>query len=61
MFSTNTALKPHRAFDKFGAYARLHHGGDVAAATKALAFRGYGAGTAEAIRRVQTAKRGEAA
>ena len=61
VFSTNATLDPHRAFDKFGAYTRLYHGGDISAATRALALRGFGAGTAGATRRVQTAKRGEAA
>jgi len=60
VFSTNATLEPHRAFDKFGAYTRLYHGGDISAATRALALRGFGAGTAGAISR-QTAKRGEAA
>ena len=43
VFSTNAApFAPQRAYDKFGAYAWLHHGGDYQAAAKALAPEGDG-------------------
>jgi hypothetical protein len=44
VFSTNAAPFDHeRAYDKFGAYALLEHGGDFSAASRALALAGYGA------------------
>ncbi|MGV3619100.1 MAG: DNA primase family protein [Fimbriimonas sp.] len=36
-------LPPNRAFDKFGVYARLYHGGDLTAAARDLGAKGYGA------------------
>ena len=35
-------FEAEKAYDLFGAYARLHHGGDFTAAAKALAAEGYG-------------------
>lgn len=42
VFSTSTALEAGRGYDKFGAYAALHHAGDFKAAARALSARGYG-------------------
>jgi hypothetical protein len=42
VFSTSTAFGTASSYSKFGAYARLHHGGDYGAAAKALAEGGYG-------------------
>jgi hypothetical protein len=42
MFSTSTTFEPNRSYDKFGAYAVLHHDGDLGAAAKDLASKGYG-------------------
>lgn len=43
VFSTNAgALESDRAYDRFGAFARLSHGGDLAAAAQDLASKGYG-------------------
>lgn len=42
VFSTSTAFKAERSYDKFGAYAVLHHDGDLEAAAKDLASKGYG-------------------
>jgi hypothetical protein len=37
VFSTSTSFEPRRVYNKFGAYARLHHRGDFEAAAKELA------------------------
>lgn len=42
VFSTSTVFEAGRSYTKFGAYALLHHGGDFAAATRALRAEGYG-------------------
>lgn len=36
VFTTSTIFEPERGYDKFGAYALLHHDGDVSAAASAL-------------------------
>lgn len=41
VFSTSTPFEAERSYDKFGAYAVLHHDGDHAAAAKELAGLGY--------------------
>ena len=35
-------LQPNRVYDKFGLYARLSHGGDIGAATRDIASKGFG-------------------
>jgi Bifunctional DNA primase/polymerase, N-terminal len=42
VFSTSTAFEANRAYDKFGVYAVLKHGGDFKAAAKELRSKGYG-------------------
>ena len=43
VFSSSAApFETERPYDKLGAYALLEHGGDIAAAVKALAASGYG-------------------
>jgi putative DNA primase/helicase len=42
VFSTSTSFEPRRSYTKFGAYARLNHGGDYKAAARELARLGYG-------------------
>ena len=42
VFSSSTEFEPETPYDKFGAYALLEHGGNIAAAAKALAEAGYG-------------------
>lgn len=42
VFSSSTAFDADRSYDKFGAYAVLEHGGDLAAAARSLANLGYG-------------------
>ncbi len=42
VFSTSTVFDPERPYSKFGAYALLEHGGDYAAAARALRAGGYG-------------------
>src|SRR5262249_52996097 len=43
IYSTNAhPFEPEHAYGKFAAYALLEHGGDVQAAARALAARGYG-------------------
>jgi hypothetical protein len=42
VFSTSTPFEAPRSYDRFGAYAVLKHGGDFAAAARALAAQGYG-------------------
>ena len=42
VFSTSTVFDAERSYDKFGAYARLHHHDDHGAAAGALAKEGYG-------------------
>jgi len=42
VFSTSTSFEARTSYSKFGAYARLHHGGDHHAAAKALSEAGYG-------------------
>ena len=37
VFTSSTSFQPDRSYDKFGAYAVLQHGGDVATAARALA------------------------
>lgn len=41
-FSTSTPFETEEGYSKFRAYALLHHGGDFAAAARALRFKGYG-------------------
>lgn len=41
VFSTSTIFEPERAYTKFAAYTLLEHGGDFAAAAKALIEEGY--------------------
>jgi hypothetical protein len=45
VFSSSTPFQTDRRYDKFAAYTLLTHGGDFAAATRALAAQGYGAAT----------------
>jgi AAA domain/Bifunctional DNA primase/polymerase, N-terminal len=42
VFTTSTALDTEVTYTKFGAYTRLRHDGDYAAATRALSNAGYG-------------------
>ena len=42
VFSSATPFDPERSYSKFAAHAVLEHGGDYAAAAKALAAQGYG-------------------
>lgn len=42
VFSSSTEFETEQPYDKFGALALLEHGGDIAAAAKALAEAGYG-------------------
>jgi hypothetical protein len=42
VFSSSTPFRTDRSYDKFAAYALLTHGGNGAAAARALAERGYG-------------------
>jgi hypothetical protein len=42
VFSTSTAFDADKAYNKFGAYTVLNHGGDFQAAAQALAAQGYG-------------------
>jgi hypothetical protein len=42
VFSSSTPFEPERSYSKFGAYAVLQHGGDHAAAARALRADGYG-------------------
>jgi hypothetical protein len=42
VFSTSTVFQAERSYTKFGTYAVLEHGGDHAAAARALAARGFG-------------------
>ncbi len=42
VFSTSSELDEQRAYDKFGAHARLNHSGDLGAAARALVQQGYG-------------------
>lgn len=50
VFSTNAApFEAEKGYDLFGAYARLEHGGDFAAAGRALRAEGYGAAPAETV------------
>lgn len=42
VFSTSTQFEAERSYDKFGAYALLHHNGDYAAAARVLMDEGYG-------------------
>lgn len=47
VFSTSTVFDAERSYDKFGAYALIHHQGDFRAASQALRFLGYGSERAE--------------
>lgn len=50
VFSTNAApFEAEKGYDLFGAYARLEHGGDFAAAGRALRVEGYGSAPAETV------------
>jgi P4 family phage/plasmid primase-like protien len=40
--SLNPAVELHKNYDAFGLYAAVNHAGDIKAATKALAAKGYG-------------------
>ncbi|WP_260615188.1 phage/plasmid primase, P4 family [Microbispora sp. KK1-11] len=42
VFSTSTDFEPERPYDKFGAYAHIHHGGNHSQAARALLAAGYG-------------------
>jgi hypothetical protein len=42
VFSTSTEFDADKSYDRFAAYAVLHHRGDFSAAAKALAKEGYG-------------------
>lgn len=42
VFTSSSEFEPEKSYSKFGAYARLEHGGDFAAATRALAKLDYG-------------------
>lgn len=42
VFSSSTEFEPEKPYTKFSAYALLEHGGDFAAATRALRAAGYG-------------------
>jgi putative DNA primase/helicase len=42
VFTTSTVFESEKPYTKFGAYALLEHGGDYAAAAKALRRAGYG-------------------
>lgn len=42
VFTTSTEFEAPRSYSKLGAYAVLHHGGDFAAAARALRRKGYG-------------------
>lgn len=42
VFSSSTEFTPETPYNKFFAYALLNHGGDTAAAAKALRLQGYG-------------------
>jgi hypothetical protein len=42
-FTSSTVLEPERSYTKFGAWTVLKHGGDFAAAARALGAAGYGA------------------
>ena len=55
MFTSSTEFAPDVSYTKFGALAVLEHGGDYAAAAKALALRGYGASAAPESAGVRTA------
>ena len=43
IFSTSTIFEAERSYDKFGAYALIHHNGDFKAAASDLRNKGYGA------------------
>lgn len=43
VFTSSSIFESERGYDKFGAYAVLHHGGDLAAAARELGARGFGA------------------
>jgi replicative DNA helicase len=47
VFSSSTEFEPERSYDRFGAYAVLHHSGDFPAAAAALRAKGYGGQPAE--------------
>lgn len=51
VFSTKTIFPPNRGIDKFGAYARLNHGGNFAAAAADLAAKGFGSPSAAPSRK----------
>jgi len=53
VFSSSTILEAERSYDRFGAFAALHHDGDLAAAARALAEQGYGVRDRHGDRRVQ--------
>jgi putative DNA primase/helicase len=42
VFSSSTEFEPERTYTRFGAFALLEHGGDHAAAAKALQAQGFG-------------------
>lgn len=42
VFSTSTLFEAERSYDKFGAYALIHHNGDFKAAASDLRNKGYG-------------------
>lgn len=42
VWSSSTSFQPEKPYNKFGAYTLLEHGGDFAAAARALGARGYG-------------------
>lgn len=57
VFSTSTPFEAEVPYTKFGAYALLEHGGDHAAAAKALAAEGYGRPAPEPPRKAAAARR----
>jgi hypothetical protein len=42
VFTSSTSFEPGRTYSKFGAYAHLHHGGNLSEAAKELSRSGYG-------------------
>lgn len=42
VFTSSTVLEAEKGYDKVGAYVRLDHGGDFAAAARSLLEKGYG-------------------
>ena len=49
VFSTSTEFEAQQTYTKFAAYALLNHGGDYAAAARALAGQGFGSARHDAL------------